>query len=57
MCFANEGIYSSTIIAPSNDCKRVFNEVPLTPWCHVVVRFLVTMSCFPASFWHICLQK
>ena len=34
---SNEGRSSSMAIGLSNDCKKVFNEVPLTPWCHVIV--------------------
>ena len=42
MCYAgvsNEGRSSSMAIGLSNDCKWVFNEVSLTPWCHAVVHF------------------
>ena len=41
---SNEGHASSTAIGLSNDCKRVFNEASLTPWCHAVVHFEVQMS-------------
>ena len=36
---SNEGRSSSTAIGPANDCKWVFNEVPLTPQRHAVVHF------------------
>ena len=39
----NEGGSSSTAIGLSNDCKWVFNDASLTPWCHVVVHFEVKM--------------
>ena len=34
----------------SNDCKWVFNEASLTPWCHAVVHFEVKMSRFSTKF-------
>ena len=34
-----EGCSSSGVLGLRNDCKWVFNEVSLTPWCHVVVHF------------------
>ena len=42
---SNEGC-SSMAIGLSNDCKWVFNEASLTPWCHAVVHFEVKMSHF-----------
>ena len=46
---SNEVCSSSVAIGLSKDCKRVFNEASLTPWCHAVVHFEVKMSRFPSS--------
>ena len=46
----NAGCPSSTSMGPSNDCKGVFNEASLTPWCHAVVHLEVNMSRFSVSF-------
>ena len=35
------GHSSSTKIGPSNDCKWVFKEASLMPWCHAVEHFEV----------------
>ena len=42
----NEGGSSSIALGLSNDCKWVFNEASLTPWCHAVAHFQVNMRCF-----------
>ena len=31
------------VIGLSNDCKWVFNEAALPPWCHAVAHFEVEM--------------
>ena len=46
----NEGWSSSTLIGLPNDCKWVFNEASLMPWCHAVVHFEVKMTHFSACF-------
>ena len=43
---SNEGIFLSAAIWLSNDCKWVFTEASLTPWCHAVVYFEVKMGPF-----------
>ena len=43
---SNEGCSLSTLIGASNDCKWVFNEASLMPWCQAVVYFEVQRSRF-----------
>ena len=43
---SNDGRSCFKTIGQLNNCKRVFNEVSLTPWCHAVVHFEVEMSLF-----------
>ena len=46
---SNEGRSSSTLTGLSNHCKWVFNEVSLTPWCHVVVHCEVKIAGFSST--------
>ena len=51
---SDEGHSSSMVFGQSNDCKWVFNEVSLAPWCHAVVRLGVKRSHFSTCFPNNC---